>query len=72
MCHSCGIHNFVLFINISALTLMTSSWTSSIYYVRKISQKTNISYPLIRTRTCAIQGVRNASFSKGTFLIISN
>ena len=35
---------------------------SSIKYVRKIFRKTNISNPLIRTRTCAYQGVRNVSF----------
>ena len=37
---------------------------SFIYYVHKIFQKTNISYPLIRTRTSAYQGVRNVSFSE--------
>ena len=37
---------------------------SFIYYVRKIFRKTNISYPLIRTRTCEYQGVRNVSFSE--------
>ena len=31
-------------------------------YVRKIFRKTNISYPLTRTRTCAYQEVRNVSF----------
>ena len=31
---------------------------------RQIFQKTNISYPLIRTRTCAYQGVRNVRFSE--------
>ena len=38
-----------------------------IYYVRKIFRKTNISYPLIRTHTCAHQGVRNGSeqYEKG-------
>ena len=35
---------------------------SSIYNVRKIFQKTNISDPLIRTRTCAYQGVRIVYF----------
>ena len=30
----------------------------------QISRKTNISYPLIRTRMCAYQGVRNACFSE--------
>ena len=29
---------------------------------RQIFRKTNISYPLIRTRTCAYQGVRNVCF----------
>ena len=30
---------------------------------RQIFRKTNISYPLIRTRRCAYQGVRNVRFS---------
>ena len=30
----------------------------------KFSEKKNISYPLIRTRMCAYQGVRNVSFSE--------
>ena len=30
----------------------------------KYSEKTNISYPLIGTRTCAYRGVRNVSFSE--------
>ena len=34
---------------------------SSIKYVRKIFRKTNISNPLIRTCSCAYQGVRNIS-----------
>ena len=37
---------------------------SFIYYVRQIFQKTNISYPLIRTRSCVHQQVRNVSFSE--------
>ena len=36
----------------------------SIKYVHKTFRKTNISNPLIRTRTCAHQGVKNVSFSK--------
>ena len=32
--------------------------------VHQIFQKTNISYPLIRTRTCAYQEVRNVCFSE--------
>ena len=31
---------------------------------RQIFRKTNISNPLIRTRTCAYQGVRNVGFSE--------
>ena len=31
---------------------------------RQIFQKTNISYPLIRTRTCVYQGLRNVRFSE--------
>ena len=31
---------------------------------RQIFRKTNISYPLMRTRTCAYQGVRNVHFSE--------
>ena len=33
-------------------------------YVRKIFRDTNISNPLIRTRTCAYQGVKNVSLSE--------
>ena len=36
----------------------------SIRYVRKIFRKTNISNPLMRTRTRAYQGVRNVNFSE--------
>ena len=37
---------------------------SFIKYVRKTFQKTNISYPLVRTRTCLYQEVTNVSFSE--------
>ena len=39
---------------------------SKIFYleVTENSQKTNISYSLIRTRTCAYLGVRNVCFSE--------
>ena len=36
---------------------------ASIKYVRNIFQRTNISNPLIRTRTSKYQGVRNVTFS---------
>ena len=36
---------------------------SSIKCVRKMFRKTNVSNPLISTRTCAYQGVRNDNFS---------
>ena len=44
---------------------------SSIKYARKIFQKTNISNPLIRTRTCAFLGVRNVSFSENFAYILN-
>ena len=37
---------------------------SFIQYVRKVFRKTSISYPSIRTRTCAYQGIRYVSFSE--------
>ena len=43
----------------------------SIKYVRKIFRKTNISNPLIRTRTCAYQGVRNISFSENFSYVLN-
>ena len=36
----------------------------------QIFRKTNISYPLIRTRTCAYQGVRNIRFSENLACLI--
>ena len=44
--------------------LVPVSTDSSIKYVSKIFRKANISNPLIRTRTCAYQGIRNVSFRK--------
>ena len=43
---------------------------SIIHYVRKIIRKTNISYPLIRTFSCAYRGV-NVSFSQNFASIIN-
>ena len=37
----------------------------------KFSKKTNISYPLIRTRTCAYQEVRNVSFSENFVYVLN-
>ena len=37
---------------------------------RQIFRKTNISYPLIRTRTCAYQGVRNVRFSENLMCFV--
>ena len=39
--------------------------------VRKTFWKFNISYPLIYTRTCAYQGVRNISFSENFACVIN-
>ena len=44
---------------------------SSIKYVRKIFRKTNISNPLIHTRTCVYQGVRNISFSENFTYVLN-
>ena len=50
--------------------LFETSWPAevdlrlSIYYVREIFMKTNISYPLIRISRCENQGVRKVEFSK--------
>ena len=33
--------------------------------------KTNVSYPLIHTRTCAYQGVRNVSFSENFAYVLN-
>ena len=43
---------------------------SFIQYVRKFSEKNKTFCPLIRTRTCAYQGVGNVSFSENfTYLL---
>ena len=39
--------------------------------VRKTFRKTNISYPLIQTRTCAYQGLRNVSFSENVLYVLN-
>ena len=49
-----------------------SSRGSFIKYVRKIFQETNISYSLMRTRTCAYQEVRNASFSENIAYVLND
>ena len=41
-----------------------------IKYVRKIFRKTNISNPLIRTRTWAYQGARNVSISENFVYVL--
>ena len=39
-------------------------WVFQENKAHQIFRETNISYPLIRTRTCAYQGVRNVCFSE--------
>ena len=39
--------------------------------VCKTFRKTNISYPLIQTRTCAYQGLRNVSFSENVLYVLN-
>ena len=55
----CQIHDSLKFLVISWVWVHPFST-----YMRKIFRKTNISYPLIRTRTCAYQGLRNVSCSE--------
>ena len=43
-----------------------------IYYVCTIFRKTNISYPQIRLRSCAYQGVRNVSFPENFTNLIND
>ena len=38
---------------------------------REILRKTNISYPLVRTRVCAYQGVRNVCFLENLACFVS-
>ena len=48
--------------------VMLEKWIlMDIKYACKIFRETNISNPLIRTRTCAYQGVKNDSFRKILF-----
>ena len=37
---------------------------------RQVFRKTNISYPLIRTRTCAYQGVTDVRFSENARMMV--
>ena len=40
-------------------------------YLHKIFRKSNISYPLVRTRTSAYQGVRNVTFSENFAYVLN-
>ena len=44
---------------------------SFIQYVSKIFRESNISYPMIGTRTCAYQGVRNISFPENFAYVLN-
>ena len=46
--------------------------TAILIYVRKIFLISNNSDPLIRTRTCAYQGVRNVSFTENFAYYVLN
>ena len=39
--------------------------------MRKIFRKTNSSYPMTSTRTCAYQSVRNVSFSENSAYVLN-
>ena len=66
-----AINDFFLFDFLSKKTIcVTHRKAPSIKYVRKIYRKINISLALIRARTCAYQGVKNATFSiKCTYIL---
>ena len=51
-------------VGVSGFLWIYSRRGSTISKNKNIFQKTNISYPLIRTRMCAYEGVRKVSFSK--------
>ena len=46
------------------LTWFNDIWDHPFSKYAKFSEKTNISYPLILSRICAYQGVRNVSSSE--------
>ena len=50
------------FVGNKAKGRISRRWVFQENKARQISRKTNNSYPLIRTRTCAYQGVRNVCF----------
>ena len=50
---------------------MNLPWGPFIKNVRKIFRKTNICNPLIRTRTCTYQDVRNVSFSENCAYVLN-
>ena len=56
---------------INQLISITHAMGLSIKYVRKIFWKTNISNSVIRTRTCAYQGVRNVSFPENFVYVLN-
>ena len=51
---------------------LKTSKGSFIWYVRKIFRKTDISYPLIRMRICAYQGVRNNTFYENFAYVLND
>ena len=57
--------------NLLILTKNGTDKEQSINYVRKIFRETNISNPLILTRTCAYQEVRNVSFSENFAYVLN-
>ena len=56
-------HKIIVYLLTKNKLLMTPRG-SFISYIRKFIWKINISYPLIRIRACAYEGLRNVSFSE--------
>ena len=79
--HKTSLHSLWLMFTLNKVTLLSKSAFlicisvynegSSIWYVPKILRNTNISYPLIRTRSCAYQGVTNFSFPENFTYVLN-
>ena len=66
-----GRHMFMIHMNSNLFQAQQQRGDSFSTY-EKFFRKTNISYPLTRTRTCAYQGVRNVSFPERFALTLND
>ena len=61
-----GDHPLSMYAKFSEKLLFLTPW-----YAHEIFRKTNISNPLIHTRTCTYQGVENVSFSENFACVLN-